>query len=196
MTIQLPALPYKDDALEPHISKETIGFHYAKHHQGYVKNLNKLVSGTPQEAKSLEEIILEAKTGSVFNNAAQIWNHTFYWESMSAGGGGDPQGKISQAISDSFGSADSFREAFFEAATRHFGSGWVWLIEAGSGLEIITTPNAELPLTAGQRALLTLDVWEHAYYLDYQNLRADYVNRWLENLINWEFAENHLNKAR
>ncbi len=189
MSIILPDLPYSESALSPCISEETIGFHYHKHHSGYVTRLNELIKGSELENASLEQIILAEKKGTVFNNAAQIWNHTFYWESMSPSGGGDPDGKMLEMLNASFGSADEFRAEFLKMALSVFGSGWVWLVEAPKqGLEILTTQNADLPLLKGKKALLTLDVWEHAYYLDYQNLRADYVKRWLEELVNWDFA--------
>jgi Fe-Mn family superoxide dismutase len=191
MAIDLPALPYADDALAPHVSAETISFHYGKHHAAYVKNLNGLIDGTDLAGKSLEEIIAAAD-GGTFNNAAQIWNHTFYWNSMSPAGGGDPSGAIGDAINASFGSADEFRAQFAKAAKTLFGSGWAWLIKGSGGLEITTTANADLPLKHGQTALLTIDVWEHAYYLDYQNARPNYVDTWLEQLVNWEFAESNL----
>ena len=191
MAIELPALPYADDALAPHVSAETISFHYGKHHAAYVNNLNGLIEGTDLEGKSLEDIIGAAE-GGTFNNAAQVWNHTFYWNSMSPDGGGDPSGAIGDAIDAAFGSADEFRAQFGQAAKTHFGSGWAWLIEGSGGLEITTTANADLPLKHGQKALLTIDVWEHAYYLDYQNARPNYVDTWLEHLINWEFAEANL----
>lgn len=197
MSIELLALPYKEEALSPHISKETIGLHYSKHHAGYVNRLNAEIEGTPLESLDLEEMITQSSGKSdlklIFNNAAQIWNHTFYWESMSPDGGGEPpQGQLLEMLEASFGSTDKFREEFFAKAVGHFGSGWVWLVHNGDGLEIITTSNAELPLTAGLKALLTLDVWEHAYYLDYKNVRPDYVKRWQEELVNWEFASNQL----
>ncbi len=190
--IELPKLPYTQDALSPHISSETIGFHYDKHHAGYVARLNSAVSGTDFEGLSLEEIVkksFESGENSIFNNAAQIWNHTFYWESMSPSGGGDPEGDLAELVDKTFGSADKFREEFSAKAKGLFGSGWVWLVGGKEQpLEILTTKDADLPMTFDKNAILTLDVWEHAYYLDYQNLRADYINRWLENLINWEFA--------
>ena len=191
MAIDLPALPYADDALAPHVSAETISFHYGKHHAAYVKNLNGLIEGTDLESSSLEGIIAAAD-GGTFNNAAQVWNHTFYWNSMSPDGGGDPSGAIGAAIDAAFGSADEFRAQFGKAAKTHFGSGWAWLINGADGLEIATTANADLPLKHGQTAVLTIDVWEHAYYLDYQNARPNYVDTWLEQLVNWEFAEANL----
>jgi Fe-Mn family superoxide dismutase len=196
MAFELPALPYAPDALAPHISEQTIGFHYGKHHQTYVTNLNGLVAGTELEGKSLEDVIVAAEPGGVFNNAAQVWNHTFYWHSMTPGGGGEPDGELKTAIDQSFGSVDEFKQTFTDKAKTLFGSGWTWLaIGAGGGLEIVQTKDADLPLKHGQTALLTLDVWEHAYYLDYQNARPAYIETWLDKLVNWEFAAANLAKA-
>jgi Fe-Mn family superoxide dismutase len=195
MAFELPALPYAQDALAPHISEQTIGFHYGKHHQTYVTNLNGLVKDTPLDGKSLEEVIKAAEPGGVFNNAAQVWNHTFYWHSMTPGGGGEPDGDLKTAIEQSFGSVDEFKTAFTDKAKTLFGSGWTWLAVGSGGLEIVQTKDADLPLAHGQTALLTLDVWEHAYYLDYQNARPAYIETWLENLVNWEFAAANLAKA-
>ena len=196
MAFELPALPYAPDALAPHISEQTIGFHYGKHHQTYVNNLNGLVAGTELDGKSLEDVILAAEPGGVFNNAAQIWNHTFYWHSMTPGGGGDPEGDLKTAIEQSFGSVDELKQTFTDKAKTLFGSGWTWLaIGDGGGLEIVQTKDADLPLKHGQTALLTIDVWEHAYYLDYQNARPAYIETWLDNLVNWEFAAANLAKA-
>ena len=195
MAFELPALPYAPDALAPHISEQTIGFHYGKHHQTYVANLNGLVAGTELEGKSLEEVILAAEPGGVFNNAAQVWNHTFYWHSMTPGGGGEPDGDLKTAIEGSFGSVDEFKQTFTDKAKTLFGSGWTWLVTGDGGLDIIQTKDADLPLKHGQTALLTLDVWEHAYYLDYQNARPAYIETWLGNLVNWEFAAENLAKA-
>ena len=195
MAFELPPLPYAPDALAPHISEQTIGFHYGKHHQTYVTNLNGLVDGTENAGKSLEEIIQTADAGPLFNNAAQVWNHTFYWHSMAPSGGGDPDGDLRAAIESAFESVDAFKQAFADKAKTLFGSGWTWLVKGDSGLEIVQTKDADLPLKHGQTALLTLDVWEHAYYLDYQNARPAYIETWLESLANWEFAAENLAKS-
>ena len=196
MAITLPPLPYADDALAPHISKETLGFHYGKHHRTYVDKLNGLIAGSEYEGLPLEEIIARAQGANpgVFNNAAQIWNHSFYWSSMSPQGGGAPSGRIGAAIADSFGAFESFREAFAEAGATQFGSGWAWLVQKADGkLEVTKTPNAETPLTQDSvTPLLTMDVWEHAYYLDYQNRRPAYIETFLDKLVNWQFAESNL----
>jgi Fe-Mn family superoxide dismutase len=181
--------------LEPFISAKTISFHYGKHHKAYVDNLNKLVAGTDLESKSLEDIIKAtasdaSKTG-VFNNAAQVWNHTFFWHCMKPGGG-KPSGKIAERIEETFGSYEKFAEQFKAAAVSRFGSGWAWLIDDGGTLKIISTPNADNPLAHGQKALLTVDVWEHAYYLDFQNRRPDFVQAFLDHLVNWDFVEKNL----
>ena len=185
MTFELPELPYSLDALAPYISQQTLEFHYGKHHRTYVDNLNKMVAGTEHEGKSLEDVVKSAE-GGVFNNAAQVWNHTFYWESMKPGGGGEPQGDVGEALGKAFGSYGAFREEFTEAAKTQFGSGWAWLVHDGSGLSIMKTANADLPLAHDLAALLTVDVWEHAYYLDYQNRRPDYLDAFLDNLVDWE----------
>lgn len=193
MAIDLPALPYAQDALEPHISGNTLSFHYGKHHAGYVKKLNAAIEADASLAgKSLEDIITSTK-GGVFNNAAQVFNHTFYWNSMSPSGGGAPTGAIAAKIDAAFGSFDDFKKAFGAAAGGQFGSGWAWLVQNASGeLEILTTGNAGTPLTIeGKTPLLTCDVWEHAYYLDYQNDRGGYVSAWW-NLVNWDFANSNL----
>ena len=193
----LPPLPYPEDALAPAISSRTIGFHYGKHHRAYVDNLNKAVAGSDLAGKSLEEIV-KATAGDpdrvgVFNNAAQDWNHTFYWSSMRANGGGAPEGAIADRIKDSFGDYARFREAFLTAAATQFGSGWAWLVQDGDKkLKVVKTGNADTPMAHGTTCLLTCDVWEHAYYLDYQNRRPDYVNAWLDKLVNWEFASRQL----
>lgn len=188
----LPPLPYAENALEPVITANTIGFHYGKHHKGYVDNLNKLVAGTEYADLPLEKIIAatagRADKTAIFNNAAQIWNHTFYWKSMKAKGGGEPPAALKQKLDASFGSMDAFKKALAGAATSQFGSGWAWLVRDGDKLKVVKTANADVPLTTGMKPLLTVDVWEHAYYLDYQNRRADYVNAVLDKLINWEFA--------
>ncbi|HBA84161.1 MAG TPA: superoxide dismutase [Fe] [Verrucomicrobia bacterium] len=193
----LPALPYAQGALEPYISARTMGFHYGKHHQAYVDNLNKLVVGTPWAAgSSLEKVVLEsagkADKAAVFNNAAQAWNHAFFWNSMKAGGGGKPAGRLLALVEKSFGGFDEFKNAFVTAAVAQFGSGWVWLVQEGDTLKIIKTSNADTSIAHGQTALLTCDVWEHAYYLDYQNRRKDFVEAFLDHLANWEFAASQL----
>ena len=193
----LPALPYAQDALEPYVSAKTMSFHYGKHHQSYVDNLNKLVVGTPwATGVPLEKVVLEsagkAEKAAIFNNAAQVWNHTFFWRSMKAGGGGKPTGRLFDMIETSFGSFDKFKDAFTAAAVAQFGSGWVWLVQEGDTLKIVKTSNADTPMAHGQTALLTCDVWEHAYYLDYQNRRKDFVQAFLDHLANWEFAASQL----
>ena len=191
MSIELPDLPYAADALEPHVSAETLGFHHGKHHKAYVDKLNAAIGGTKYEGQALETIIAashEAADAGVFNNAAQIWNHTFLWNSMSPDGGGEPEGALAEAINANFGDLAGFREKFKASAMGQFGSGWTWLVSKGGKLDIMSTGNAETPLTDGINALLTLDVWEHAYYLDYQNRRDAYIDAFLGELINWEFA--------
>jgi superoxide dismutase, Fe-Mn family len=195
MAFELPPLPYARDALAPHMSEQTLDFHYGKHHQTYVNNLNGLVEGSEHEGKSLEEIIRAAGPGGLFNNAAQVWNHTFFWSCMSPGGGGEPEGEVKTAIEQSFGSVDQFLQTFTDKAKTLFGSGWTWLAKGEDGLEIIQTKDADLPLNHGKTAILTLDVWEHAYYLDFQNARPAYIETWLGNLVNWEFAAQNLAKA-
>jgi len=191
----LPPLPYADNALEPVISARTLGFHYGKHHKTYVDNLNKLVAGTELADKSLEEVITatagQADKVGIFNNAAQVWNHTFYWNSLSPNGGGEPPSSLKQKIEASFGDLDAFKKELANAATTQFGSGWAWLVKDGDTLKVIKTSNADLPLTKGLKPLLTIDVWEHAYYLDYQNRRPDYVSAVLDKLINWRFAADN-----
>ncbi|ABD03447.1 superoxide dismutase [Synechococcus sp. JA-2-3B'a(2-13)] len=199
MAFELPALPYPADALKPYMSAETFSFHHGKHHAAYVANLNKLIEGTDLANKSLEEIIKATfgdpdKVG-IFNNAAQVWNHTFFWESMKPGGGGAPTGPIADKINADFGSYDKFVEAFKTAAATQFGSGWAWLVLEDGTLKVTKTPNAENPLVHGQTPLLTLDVWEHAYYLDYQNRRPDFINAYLEHLVNWDAANARLAAA-
>ncbi len=191
MAFELPPLPYPQSALEPYVSAETVSFHYERHHAGYVANLNRLTSGTQWEGAELEKVVLGAE-GAIFNNAAQIWNHTFYWHSMSPDGGGAPSGPVRAAIEESFGSTDEFRRRFADAAVGLFGSGWTWLVADNGRLDIVQTSNADLPLLEDRRALLVVDVWEHAYYLDYQNARAAYVEAFLDHLINWEFAAENL----
>jgi len=187
MTHELPPLPYAKDALEPHVSSETLDYHHDKHHATYVSKLNDLVAGTEFADASLEEIVAKS-SGSVFNNAAQVWNHTFYWNCLSPEGGGAPSGALAEAIDAAFGSFDAFKERFAEAAAGQFGSGWAWLVrDASGGLSITSTSNAENPMTSGVTPLLTCDVWEHAYYIDYRNLRPKYVEAFW-NLVNWEFV--------
>jgi superoxide dismutase, Fe-Mn family len=189
MEHKLPDLPYAIDALQPHISKETMEFHYGKHHQAYVTNLNNLVKGTEFENAGLEEIVKKAPAGGVFNNAAQVWNHTFFWHSMKPGGGGQPTGKLADAINKKWGSFEAFKEAFGKSAVGNFGSGWTWLVKKADGsVDIANTSNAGTPLTGTDTALLTVDVWEHAYYVDYRNRRPDFVGAFLNHLANWDFA--------
>jgi Fe-Mn family superoxide dismutase len=195
MAFELPPLPYPQDALAPHMSEQTLSFHHGKHHQTYVTNLNGLVEGTEHEGKSLEDIILAAEPGGMFNNSAQVWNHTFFWSCMTPGGGGDPDGDLKTALEQAFGSVDAFKQTFTDKAKTLFGSGWTWLAQGDGGLEILQTKDADLPLKHGKTAILTLDVWEHAYYLDFQNARPAYIETWLENLVNWEFAATNLAKA-
>jgi Fe-Mn family superoxide dismutase len=190
MAFELPPLPWAKDALAPHISAETIDYHYGKHHQAYVTNLNKLVEGKPEASKSLEELV-KTTQGPVFNNAAQVWNHTFYWHSMKAGGGGKPGGKLLEAINRDLGSVDACLQQLGEAAKTQFGSGWAWLTLDGGKLKVEKTGNAETPVQRGAKPILTCDVWEHAYYIDYRNARPNYVDAFLKNLINWEFAEKN-----
>jgi len=187
MIHELPALPYAKDALQPHISAETLEYHHGKHHQTYVTNLNNLIPGTEFSEMSLEDIIMKS-TGGIFNNAAQVWNHTFYWNCLSPNGGGVPEGGLADAINAKWGSFDAFKEAFTKAAIGTFGSGWAWLVKNAAGeLEIVSTSNAATPMTNGSRALMTCDVWEHAYYVDYRNARPKYVEAFW-NLVNWQFV--------
>ncbi len=199
MAHQLPELPYSLDALEPHISRSTLEFHYGKHHAAYVTNLNNLVAGSDLEAKSLEDTILavagDATKAGIFNNAAQVWNHSFYWQGMKANGGGVPTGALAARIDADFGSFDAFKEQFKSAGATQFGSGWAWLVLDNGVLKVTKTPNADLPLAHGQKALLTMDVWEHAYYLDYQNRRPDYMTTFLDKLVNWDFVAANLAAA-
>lgn len=196
MSFTLPDLPYASTALEPYITANTLSFHHGKHHQAYVTNLNKLLENSDLAGKTLEEVILasakdSAKAG-IFNNAAQIWNHTFYWHSMKPGGGGKPTGAIAAKIDTDFGSYEAFAEAFKNAGATQFGSGWAWLVLEGDTLKVTKTPNADLPMAHGQKAILTMDVWEHAYYLDFQNRRPDYISTFLDKLVNWDFANANL----
>jgi Fe-Mn family superoxide dismutase len=200
MPIALPPLPYAENALEPHYSAKTISFHYGKHHKAYVDNINKLIAGTEFENRKLEDIIAAA-TGDparagMFNNAAQVWNHTFFWNSMRGGGGGRPQGDTGRRIQESFGSYEKFAEQFKAAAVGRFGSGWAWLVLDNGALKIATTANADTPVVGRQTALLTVDVWEHAYYLDYQNRRPDFVQAFLDHLVNWDFVTANLAKVK
>lgn len=194
MAFTLPALPYDVAALEPHLTKENLELHHGKHHNAYVVNLNKLLEGKPEANKSLEDII-KSSDGGVFNNAAQIWNHTFYWHSMKPKGGGAPSGTLADAINKDFGSFDKFKEEFTTAATTQFGSGWAWLVVEGGKLKVTKTGNADLPMKHGQKALLTIDVWEHAYYPSFKNLRPKYIETFLNNLVNWDFAAENFAKA-
>lgn len=188
MAFELPALPYAKDALAPHMSQETLEYHYGKHHQTYVTKLNELIAGTEYEGKSLEEIIKSSQQGPVFNNAAQVWNHTFFWNCLSPNGGGEPTGAIAEAINKAFGSFEAFKQKFNDSAVGNFGSGWTWLVKNADGsVEIVNTSNAGNPLRDGKQPLLTLDVWEHAYYIDYRNARAKFIeNFW--NVVNWDFV--------
>ncbi|WP_028321639.1 superoxide dismutase [Desulfatiglans anilini] len=196
MTITLPDLPFSKDALSPAISATTLDFHHGKHHQTYVANLNKLLEGTDLAGKTLENII-EKTAGSpdragIFNNAAQVWNHTFYWHSMKPGGGGSPSGAAAQKIQSDFGGYDAFAKQFKDAALTQFGSGWAWLVLGEGKLAVMKTSNADTPIAHGLKPLLTVDVWEHAYYLDYQNRRGDYVDAFIQKLINWDFVNTNL----
>jgi len=198
MPFELPALPWASDALDPHVSARTLSFHHGKHHATYVAKLNELIEGSPFTKQSLEEIIRAtatdpSKTG-VFNNAAQTWNHTFFWNSMRPNGGGEPEGALKNKIVESFGSFEKFRNEFSTKAATLFGSGWTWLAAEGGKLEILQTAGAGNPMTEGKTPLLTLDVWEHAYYLDYQNRRPDFIKAFFDSLVNWEFAAQNLSK--
>jgi len=198
MTFTLPPLPWPEAALEPYTSANTISFHYGKHHKAYVDNLNKAVAGTEWENRPLAEVITAAAADSsktaVFNNAAQVWNHTFFWNGMKPGGGGQPTGEVARRIQEAFGGYPQFAEQFKAQAVGRFGSGWAWLIVDGGALKLISTANADLPLAHGQTAILTCDVWEHAYYLDYQNRRPDFVQAFLDHLVNWDFVNANLGK--
>lgn len=188
----LPPLPYAQDALEPYVSARTLSFHHGKHHQAYVDNLNKLIAGTPMAGEPLEAIVRQtagaADKTAIFNNAAQAWNHTCFWQSLKPKGGGKPTGRLMEMLEKSFGGYDGFRKEFIQAATSQFGSGWAWLVQDGDTLKVVKTSNADTPMAHGQNVLLTCDVWEHAYYLDYQNRRKDFVETFLDHLVNWEFA--------
>ncbi|ARG98698.1 superoxide dismutase [Legionella micdadei] len=192
MAFTLPALPYAKNALAPYISEETLEYHYGKHHNAYVTNLNKLVDGTEYENLSLEDIIKKTRSGGIFNNAAQIWNHTFYWHCLSPKGGDEPTGKLADKIAKTFNSFNEFKEQFTQTAIATFGSGWAWLVQDKDGaLKIISTSNAGTPMTENQQALLTCDVWEHAYYIDYRNARPEYLKAFWS-LVNWDFVESNL----
>ena len=200
MAFELPPLPYDKSALEPHYSAKTLEFHHGKHHQAYVTNLNNLVKDTPMANQSLEEIIKatakdESKAG-IFNNAAQVWNHTFFWNCMKPKGGGAPSGALADKINQAFGGFDKFKEQFKQAGVTQFGSGWAWLVSEGGQLKVTKTPNAVTPMGLGQTALLTCDVWEHAYYLDYQNRRPDFIQAFLDHLVNWDFVAKNLGSAK
>lgn len=196
MALELPALPYDSSALEPHMSARTLSFHHGKHHAAYVTNYNNAVKDTPLADKPLEDVIKEvagdASKMAVFNNGAQVWNHAFFWKCMRANGGGKPSGDVLARIEAAFGSFDAFKEAFKAAAVTQFGSGWAWLVQDGGTLKVVKTANADTPLAHGQTALLTCDVWEHAYYLDYQNRRPDFVQAFLDHLVDWDFVAGNL----
>jgi len=200
MAFELPPLPYPEDALEPAYSARTVSFHYGKHHRTYVDTLNKLVAGTELESLPLEEVIARVtdkpEHQAVFNNATQVWNHTFFWDSMKPGGGGAPGGELGEKLAATFGSLESFVDQFKAAAAARFGSGWVWLVADNGELKITSTPNAEQPVAPGVTPLLVVDVWEHAYYLDYQNRRPDFVQAFFDKLVNWEFAARNWQRAR
>jgi Fe-Mn family superoxide dismutase len=199
MAYTQPALPYDNTALEPHVSKSTLEFHYGKHHAAYITNYNKAVEGTELDSKPIEEVIKaiagDASKAGIFNNAAQAWNHTFYWNSIKPNGGGTPTGALADKINADFGSFEKFVEAFKQAGATQFGSGWAWLVLDNGTLKVTKTSNADNPITAGQVPLLTMDVWEHAYYLDYQNKRPDYIDTFITKLINWDFAAANLAAA-
>jgi Fe-Mn family superoxide dismutase len=194
--ITLPGLPYAEDALEPVISGRTLSFHYGKHHQGYVDKLNTLIQGTDFADADIEEIIIatadQEDSTAIFNNAAQVWNHTFYWASLKANGGGKPTGELKTKIDESFGDYEAMKKEYVDKALGQFGTGWAWLVEQDGKLAIVNTPDAVTPIIQGQKPLLTIDVWEHAYYLDYQNRRKDYVNAVIDHLLNWDFALENL----
>jgi superoxide dismutase, Fe-Mn family len=194
--LTLPDLPYEKNALEPHISARTLEFHHGKHHKAYVDNGNKLLDGTDLAGQSIENIIKKtagdtAKAG-IFNNVAQVWNHTFFWQCMKGGGGGQPKGPVAERINADFGSYEKFTEELKNAGITQFGSGWAWLVESGGKLKVVKTPNAGNPMTDGMKPLLVVDVWEHAYYLDYQNRRPDFLQAFIDNLINWDFVNSNL----
>ncbi|WP_045217705.1 superoxide dismutase [Desulfonatronovibrio magnus] len=196
MSFSLPDLPYPKDALSPYVSADTLDFHHGKHHKTYVDKLNSLIDGTDLANETLEEIIkksaADSEKANIFNNAAQVWNHTFYWNSMKPGGGGKPAGVVADKIQEDFGGFDKFAEQFKNAGVTQFGSGWAWLVLKEGKLQVVKTLNAENPMIQGVKPLLTMDVWEHAYYLDYQNRRPDYIDAFINNLINWEFVSSQL----
>ena len=194
MSFELPPLPFAKDALAPHMSAETLEYHHGKHHAGYVSKLNAAIAGTPNEGKSLEEIIRSSE-GGLFNNAAQTWNHTFFWNSIKPGGGGAPTGDLADALARDFGSVDAFKDAFAKAAAGRFGSGWAWLVLRDGKLQVVDTANADTPIRTGATPLLTIDVWEHAYYIDYRNARPSFIQAFLDNLVNWDFAAKNLAAA-
>jgi len=194
MAFELPNLPYSKDALQPHMSAETLEYHHGKHHKAYVDNLNKLIAGKPEESKSLEEII-KSSEGPLFNNSAQVWNHTFFWSCMKPNGGGAPTGDLASAIDRDFGSFDKFKEEFSNAAATQFGSGWAWLVLDGGKLSVMKTANADLPMKHGKKAILTIDVWEHAYYVDHRNARPKFIETFLTSLVSWDFALENLKKG-
>lgn len=199
MSYELPPLPYDYSALEPHVSKSTLEFHHDKHHAAYVRKYNDAVQGTDLDSKPIEEVIKaiadDPDQSGLFNNAAQAWNHTFYWHSMKPGGGGQPSGELVKKVEADFGSFEKFVDAFKSAGATQFGSGWAWLVLDGNTLKVTKTPDAVNPLTSGQTPLMTMDVWEHAYYLDYQNQRPSYIDAFLENIVNWDFAAQNLAAA-
>jgi Fe-Mn family superoxide dismutase len=196
MAFTLPNLPYAKDALAPHMSAETLEYHHGKHHNAYVTKLNELTAGKPDADKSLEDLIKAYDVGTpIFNNAAQVWNHTFFWSCLKPGGGGEPTGDLAQAITRDFGGFDKFKTEFVNAAVSQFGSGWAWLVLDGGKLSIMKTANADLPMKHGKKALFTVDVWEHAYYIDYRNLRQKFVETVLANLASWDFATENLKKG-
>jgi superoxide dismutase, Fe-Mn family len=191
VSFELPPLPFAKDALTPHMSAETFDYHHGKHHLAYVNKLNELTQGKPEASKSLEELI-KTTQGGLFNQAAQVWNHTFFWNSMKPGGGGAPTGDLADAIHRDFGSFDQFKQQFAAVAAGQFGSGWAWLVSDGGKLSVVSTANADTPLREGKKPLLTLDVWEHAYYVDYRNARPNYIQTFLDHLVNWDFAAKNL----
>ena len=191
MSFTLPELPFSPDALAPHMSAETFEFHHGKHHNAYVTNLNKLIDGTPMADKSLDDVVMAAE-GGVFNNAAQHWNHSFFWNCLSPNGGGKPSGDLAARIEKDFGSYEAFAEKFTTTAATQFGSGWGWLVEKGGKLEVMSTSNADLPMKHGAKALLTVDVWEHAYYIDYRNARPKFLDVFMNELVNWDFVQKNL----
>jgi len=193
VAFELPPLPFAKDALASRgMSEETLDYHYGKHHQAYVTNLNGLVEGTENAEKSLEDIITSAEPGGLFNNAAQVWNHTFFWNCLSPTGGGAPSGELAEQLSSAFGSVDDFRAEFTEAAKTQFGSGWAWLAHDGSKLQVMKTANADLPMAHSVQAVMTLDVWEHAYYIDFRNARPGFIDNYFDQLVNWDFVEQNI----